>query len=97
MTIAEQVHKIVSDGDTAAATLYGGYRMKLVIKSDGSLSFKRELFPPAKVIDNERRNRDGRVTMCCATYEDGSRLIFTWSHNIGPRYHLGVPAEGITC
>lgn len=45
----------------------------------------RVLFP-AGTGCKEKRNAAGRVTRFECGYADGSRIVYTWSENNGPRY-----------
>lgn len=44
----------------------------------------RKLFPPCRVT-HEKRNERGRVTRMEGSYADGSRILFTYAENRGPR------------
>lgn len=61
----------------AAVTLTYGYAV--------DYAGARSLFEPARTV-KETRNARGRVTRLIGEYADGSRILFTYSDERGPRY-----------
>lgn len=69
MSIATEVHKILTENKTSAFSLYAGYGMK---DAGERVSF------PTGIIKKERRV-DGRIVSCECHYSDGSYIKYTYS------------------
>jgi hypothetical protein len=80
MSIAAEV--VAACAGASAYTLSCGY----AVHERG----RRELFPPCRVT-LEKRNEHGRVTRMEGFYSDGSRILFTYAENRGPR--LSIPSD----
>lgn len=77
MSIADEV--AAACAGASAYTLSYGY----AVHDEG----RRKVFPPCRV-DHERRSERGRVTRLEGSYADGSRILFTYAENRGPRLSI---------
>ena len=83
-TAAENVLRVINDGDNIAVTLEGGY----LVRRSG----ERVTFTPGRMA-LERKNKNGRCTRLVVAYGDGSGLLYTWNENRGPAYALVTPLK----
>ena len=90
-THAETVRDLIAARDPIAVTVSCGY---MVTRQHERILFSDHYGDrtwSVPWVTDEKRSVSGRCTAFTAVYSDGSRLRYTWSDSLGPRWRVLEP------